>query len=258
MNSLNSNNLGSTAPFYSSSDFSAAILAGIHNNGNSSTSTLNHLNNDKANIKRASLDHDMTNETSTSNDNCNHCTPDSTQVQSNALVPVGLPSLQQQVPLQSMKAEISNINNNNTNNNNNTSEAIVPATGPSTSPSGPLLPRPDEEFVYLTEEFLNLPQSEAARKLGVPTSSLSKKWKEVAGERKWPYRTVCKLDKEIATLIEANTSGKDAPTKLPPEVEQTLGLLIRRRSQELRTVLIRLKKKDYLTTSPSSSGSTGS
>jgi len=113
-------------------------------------------------------------------------------------------------------------------------------------PSVTLTPRPDEEFVYLTEELLNLPQSETARRIGVPTSSLSKKWKEVAGERKWPFRTVSKLDKEIASLIEANTIPENGPRPLPPDIEQALGLLIRRRTQELRTVLIRLRKKEDL------------
>lgn len=265
MNHINNNTLGSATAFFSSSDFSAAILAGIQSNSNIiSTSNTNippsSLNNSNSNDKkRSSMDHDMSNDaSSSSNDNCHQCESVPTQVQSNGLVPSGVPPLQ---PV-AQPIEISN-NTNNNNSNNPNAGAIVPVTAstapnPSTPPSTQLVPRPDEEFVYLTEEFLNLPQSEAARKLGLPTSSLSKKWKEVAGERKWPYRTVCKLDKEIATLIEANTSGKDAPTKLPPDVEQTLGLLIRRRSQELRTVLIRLKKKDYVSTYSPNSSSTGS
>lgn len=50
--------------------------------------------------------------------------------------------------------------------------------------------------------YLHLPQTEAAKKLGIPTSTLSKRWKEaVVNNRKWPYRAVSKLDKEIMTLL---------------------------------------------------------
>lgn len=90
----------------------------------------------------------------------------------------------------------------------------------------------DKEYIDLTT-YLNMPQSEAARRLGIPTSSLSKKWKEAAFDRKWPYRTVCKIDKEITALLH-NTTGP-----LPPDVEQTLGMLVRKRQEELRPVIIR-------------------
>jgi len=95
-----------------------------------------------------------------------------------------------------------------------------------------------ENFVDITE-YLNLPQTEAARKLGIPTSTLSKRWKEAVVNRKWPYRTVAKLDKEIMTLLHNIPQGPDAPP-LPPEIESSLGILLRKRQEELRTVVIRL------------------
>jgi len=95
-----------------------------------------------------------------------------------------------------------------------------------------------ENFVDITE-FLNLPQTEAAKKLGIPTSTLSKRWKEAAVNRKWPYRTVAKLDKEIMTLLHNIPQGSDAPP-LPAEIENNLGALLRKRQDELRTVVIRL------------------
>eukprot|EP01114_Cavostelium_apophysatum_P017430 TRINITY_DN5173_c0_g1_i1.p1 TRINITY_DN5173_c0_g1~~TRINITY_DN5173_c0_g1_i1.p1 ORF type:complete len:233 (+),score=38.25 TRINITY_DN5173_c0_g1_i1:141-839(+) len=95
-----------------------------------------------------------------------------------------------------------------------------------------------ENFIDITE-FLNLPQTEAAKKLGVPTSTLSKRWKEAAVNRKWPYRTVAKLDKEIMTLLHNIPQGPDAPP-LPAEIEASLGILLRKRQDELRTVVIRL------------------
>jgi len=95
-----------------------------------------------------------------------------------------------------------------------------------------------QTYVDVTE-YLNMPQSEAAKKLGVPTSTLSKRWKEAVRGRKWPYRMVCKLDKEIMTLLHNIPQGPGAPP-LPEEVEATLGLLIRKRSEELKSVVIRL------------------
>jgi hypothetical protein len=59
-------------------------------------------------------------------------------------------------------------------------------------------------FVDLTD-FFALPQSDAAKLIGVPTSTLSKRWKEVIEDRKWPYRTMGKLDREITQL----TASKD-------------------------------------------------
>jgi len=93
-------------------------------------------------------------------------------------------------------------------------------------------------FIDVTE-YLNLPQNEAARKLGVPTSTLSKRWKEAAMNRKWPYRIVCKLDKEIMTLLHNIPQGTENPS-LPLEIEQSLGHLLKRRQAELRPVIIRL------------------
>lgn len=84
------------------------------------------------------------------------------------------------------------------------------------------------EDVDLTP-YLTMPQSQAAEKLGLPVSTLSKKWKEVVGVRKWPYRYYClpnilyycfrhvlihfisrvnQLDKEIMTLLHNVPKGE--------------------------------------------------
>lgn len=89
--------------------------------------------------------------------------------------------------------------------------------------------------------LLNLPQVQAARQLKMPMSTLSKRWKEAVRVRKWPYRQVAKLDKEIMTLlhnIPPRGEGDAVPT--PPEIEQALGVLLRRRQEELRPVRIRM------------------
>jgi hypothetical protein len=208
------------------------------------------IKDEKSGIKRSSLDHSLTpdgnNTSATTHDGCIQCVdhqglvPSSSSSSSSATSSPIDGSFSQQQQQQGPMAIVpyhpstppSLIDNNTSANGRN------PPTPPQANG-----PRPDEQFIHLTEDILNLPQSEAARKLGVPTSSLSKKWKEVAGERKWPYRTICKLDKEIATLIEANTDPNN-PQKLLPEVEHSLSILIRRRALELRTVSIRMRKKD--------------
>jgi len=101
-----------------------------------------------------------------------------------------------------------------------------------------IVERKDEnsKFVDVTP-FLTLPQHEAAKKLGIPSSTLAKRWKEASCNRKWPYRTVSKLDKEILTLLK---NVENAKAELSPSVEATLGLLLKKRQEELKTVLVRL------------------
>jgi hypothetical protein len=91
-------------------------------------------------------------------------------------------------------------------------------------------------FINVTS-YLTLPQHAAAKKMGIPSSTLSKRWKEASCSRKWPFRTVSKLDKEILTLLKNVESNSSA---LAPHVEETLGILLKRRQEELRTVIIRL------------------
>eukprot|EP00727_Mastigamoeba_balamuthi_P001635 m51a1_g11469 hypothetical protein (225) ;mRNA; f:165-1071 len=95
-----------------------------------------------------------------------------------------------------------------------------------------------QRYVDITE-YLTMPQSEAARKLSIPTSTLSKRWKEAVRGRKWPYRTVAKCDKEIMTLLHNIPQGTSAH-QLPEDVEASLAILMRKRQEELKPVIIRL------------------
>jgi hypothetical protein len=36
--------------------------------------------------------------------------------------------------------------------------------------------------------------------VGLTTSTFCKRWKEAVGPRKWPYRVLAKIDKEISVL----------------------------------------------------------
>lgn len=115
---------------------------------------------------------------------------------------------------------------------------LEPITTPNTSTA--LLPhnsQPSKGTYIDVTEYLAMPQTEAARRLGIPTSTLSKRWKEASVHRKWPHRIVSKIDKEIMTLLHNIPRGEQS--QLPPEIENSLGELLKRRQQELRTVIIR-------------------
>lgn len=99
--------------------------------------------------------------------------------------------------------------------------------------------RGKRQYVDITE-YLTLPQSDAAVKLGLPVSTLSKRWKESAKNRKWPFRKVSKIDKEIATLLQFVPQTGPEAGHLSPDIEQQLGSLLRQRQDELRRVTIRL------------------
>ncbi len=116
-----------------------------------------------------------------------------------------------------------------------------------------------KQHVDITE-YLCLPQSDAAVKLGLPgmrkqkhrdvfkecvfffgvVSTLSKRWKESAKTRKWPFRKVAKLDKEIAAVLTAvPQAGVDAGV-LPVEIEEQLTSMLKERAFDLRKISIRL------------------
>lgn len=97
------------------------------------------------------------------------------------------------------------------------------------------LPDNGAQYCDITE-YLTMPQAEAAKKLSIPPSTLSKRWKEAVRNRKWPWRTVCKVDKEITTLLHNIPPGGS----IPEEIEQSLTRLLRQRQEELRPVVIRM------------------
>lgn len=120
------------------------------------------------------------------------------------------------------------------NTNSNTTEMMVIPNS-----NGELIPIPKGQTFLDITEYLNMPQSEAAKKLGVPPSTMSKRWREAVRQRKWPYRVVCKIDKEIMTLLHNVPQGANAPP-LSEDIESALGNLLRKRQEELRPVVIRL------------------
>jgi len=95
----------------------------------------------------------------------------------------------------------------------------------------------DSQYVDITP-YLRMSQHEAAKCLGIPSSTLSKRWKEAAMNRKWPYRVLSKLEKEILTLMQ-NSENCSTP-QIAESMQSTLDDLNRKREEEMRPVLIRM------------------
>eukprot|EP00028_Trichosphaerium_sp_Am-I-7-wt_P014822 CAMPEP_0168508854 /NCGR_PEP_ID=MMETSP0405-20121227/386_1 /TAXON_ID=498012 /ORGANISM="Trichosphaerium sp, Strain Am-I-7 wt" /LENGTH=160 /DNA_ID=CAMNT_0008526117 /DNA_START=90 /DNA_END=572 /DNA_ORIENTATION=+ len=93
-------------------------------------------------------------------------------------------------------------------------------------------------YVNVNEKLLNLPQKKAASKLGMKASTLSKRWQEASRGRKWPYRLVSKLDKEIMTIL--HNIPPDENHKMPKNVSDDLQKLLVQRKKELCPVVIRV------------------
>jgi mRNA-degrading endonuclease RelE of RelBE toxin-antitoxin system len=49
-------------------------------------------------------------------------------------------------------------------------------------------------------DYINMPQQEAAKRLNISTSKLSKIWKKTYPKRRWPYRIICRVDREVSTI----------------------------------------------------------
>jgi len=98
---------------------------------------------------------------------------------------------------------------------------------------------------FLKSSYINLApltertQQEAADILNMPCSTLSKKWKEATRSRNWPYRTVKRLDKEIA-ILNKNYSRTDGKPGVIPSIQPVLDDLIAKRLQETSTVYIQV------------------
>jgi hypothetical protein len=99
-----------------------------------------------------------------------------------------------------------------------------------------IVPLNDDGAQYIDiTQYMCMPQSKAAKALGIPASTLSKRWKEATNDRKWPYRVLSKLDKRISTLLQN--------LRLNPEsadLEKQVAALIGERQKYLQQVAIRL------------------
>ncbi len=74
----------------------------------------------------------------------------------------------------------------------------------------------------------------------MPTSTLSKKWKNVAKGRKWPHRIIAQLDAKILRLMESVPKDNVGFGNLPQETEAQLTVLLLQRAEALKQCFIRL------------------
>lgn len=98
---------------------------------------------------------------------------------------------------------------------------------------GEIMFKNDQEEYFDIGPYVTLPQHEASIRLGIPSSSLSKKWKDATINRPWPYRNILKLDKQINMLMRNINTGTN------PNAEREVQELLLQRQQEMRSVLIR-------------------
>jgi len=91
-----------------------------------------------------------------------------------------------------------------------------------------------QDYTDLTP-YLRLSQEDAAKRLGIPSSTLSKRWREATRNRKWPFRTLSKVEREIKTIVH------NLPRGVPIEAElaQNLSVLLKKRNEEGRAVFIK-------------------
>ena len=78
-----------------------------------------------------------------------------------------------------------------------------------------------------------MPQFQASQLLRVRASTLSKQWKKTTNNRKWPFRTLKRLDRKIATLLR-NLQVNPHPVQL---IEQ-LGKLLKERHVQLTPIMM--------------------
>lgn len=90
----------------------------------------------------------------------------------------------------------------------------------------------ETEVVIDITHLLELSQVQAARHLGIAPSTLSKRFSSACPGRKWPFRAVQKLQKEIIAL--KRSAGGD------PYYDEDLNRLLAKRAHLLRPAFIRI------------------
>jgi hypothetical protein len=80
--------------------------------------------------------------------------------------------------------------------------------------------------------LLCLLQSDAALAVNMNVSTFCKRWKEAVGQRKWPFRVLARLDKEIAFLKKKTPLSRGAEAKI--------AALRKQRKEALAPTLIRV------------------
>lgn len=97
-----------------------------------------------------------------------------------------------------------------------------------------------QEKSFDISTMVDLSQKDAAKKLGIPGSTLSKKWREATGNRKWPFRTIQKLDHRIHTLFHNHVNAGNKDGSMTKETTVLLEHLLFQRKKETSPVFVKL------------------
>jgi hypothetical protein len=100
----------------------------------------------------------------------------------------------------------------------------------------------DAQHVDITP-YLSMPQADAAGRLGVPISSLSKRWKESVKGRKWPHRALQQLDSRIVQFMSEIAQDDVDKGTLSDNAEKQLTKWLQERAVLLKPTTIRMTLK---------------
>ncbi len=87
-------------------------------------------------------------------------------------------------------------------------------------------------------ELVSYSQKEVSDMIGIPHSTLSKRWKEATGGRKWPKNKIAQLDRE-RKIVERLLTNETDLLKIA-QLKQDLKLNKKQRDEEMKSVTIRL------------------
>jgi len=89
-------------------------------------------------------------------------------------------------------------------------------------PEEEVAPADEGQFIDVSTEF-GIPQNKVAQKLGMHPSTFSKRWNEATQKRKWPYRDIHKIDKELATIAQnLPSAGEEVKRKMIARMNELL------------------------------------
>jgi hypothetical protein len=95
------------------------------------------------------------------------------------------------------------------------------------------------EYVDISQ-YVHLPQTDAARMIGVPSSTLSKRWTEATlGKQKWPHRKLVKIDMELRGIT---LNFKQNGSLTPSMKEHFTKLCTIRKSLTSQSIFVRIDR----------------
>jgi len=147
-----------------------------------------------------------------------------------------------------LKETLTNSNNNNNNNNNNIENNNNNIQNNNNKNNLPLTIDFSNDCYYIDiTNLLQLPQKEAASKLGISESMLCKRFKE-STKRKWPYRYLRKIEKiiQIHQLDNYNNKQENISKNFHKEEKEKIEKLLKEKEECLKPVKIRITPNDRL------------